>query len=250
MDIEIQAYLRVAASRTRETEQIGPFLATFTPASANPYLNYAIPNHGAMPTNADIAALVAAFVQHERKPRLEYVSGLAPEVEPALVANGFTVEARTPLMVCPPDAVHEFPPPDGIELLTPSTDDEILGMIAAQNEAYGEGPPSPDQVPRRREALASGGFAIMARDIAAGEIVGGGICDVPAQGATELAGIGVRVAFRRRGIAQAMAARLTHDALAAGTTTVFLMAEGEPEARIYRRVGFVDIGEVLFISHP
>ena len=38
MDTSIQAYLRVAASRTRETERIGPFLATFSHPSQNPFL--------------------------------------------------------------------------------------------------------------------------------------------------------------------------------------------------------------------
>jgi len=36
---------------------------------------------------------------------------------------------------------------------------------------------------------------------------------------------------------------------AACTTNVFLMAAGEAEARIYGRVGFRLIGQVLHISH-
>lgn len=38
----IQQYLRGAASRFRDTERIGPFLATFTPDSENPYISYAL----------------------------------------------------------------------------------------------------------------------------------------------------------------------------------------------------------------
>src|SRR5919198_4606718 len=95
----IQAYLRVAAPRGRDSERIGPFLATFNRDSDNPYLNYAIPDDGATPSADDVAALVNAYRARARKPRLEYVSSLAPAVEPALLAAGFEVEGRLPLMV-------------------------------------------------------------------------------------------------------------------------------------------------------
>ena len=83
------------------------------------YINYAIPAAGADPTPEDIEALEAAFTSRSRTPRLEYLPGLAPLVEPALVAAGFTVTDRLPLMECPPGAAVEQPLPDGIELVTP-----------------------------------------------------------------------------------------------------------------------------------
>jgi hypothetical protein len=49
VDARVQAYLRGVAARGRETERIGPFLATFDRASDNPFLNYAIPDDGARP---------------------------------------------------------------------------------------------------------------------------------------------------------------------------------------------------------
>src|SRR5262245_28176907 len=94
----IQAYLRVAAPRGREQKRIGPFLATFTADTDNPYLNYAIPDDGATPVQSDVAALVDAYGRRKRKPRLEYIASLAPAVEPVLRAAGFEVEGRLPLM--------------------------------------------------------------------------------------------------------------------------------------------------------
>jgi predicted GNAT family acetyltransferase len=70
----------------------------------------------------------------------------------------------------------------------------------------------------------------------------------PYDGVTELAAIGVREKFRRRGIAAAMVGWLTDAAFAKGMTLVFLMAHGADEARIYARAGFVEHGEVLHIS--
>lgn len=250
MEARIQAYLRVAASHGREVEQIGPFLATFSLHSDNPYINYAIPDDGAAPTAADVAALIDAYRRRDRKPRLEYIAQLAPEVESALLAAGFEVETRPPLMICTPGQQRPQPLPPGIELLLPTSDDELLGMIAAQNEAFDAPPPDAESVARARASIADGQIAVFAREIETGEPVGGGMCTVPYQGLTEVAGIGVRARFRRRGVAAALTARLTEEAFNAGVTLAFLMAAAEPEARIYARSGFTLIGDVLHISRP
>jgi ribosomal protein S18 acetylase RimI-like enzyme len=251
MDTRIQSYLRGAASRVRDTERIGPFLATFSPNSSNPYLNYAIPDPGAEPSSAEVAALIVAYQRRERTPRLEYITRAAPAVEAALIEGGFTVEGRLPLMVCPPDAILDLTIPPGIELLSPTTNADHLALISAQNEAYtGDPAVGPKELEGRKAGLAAGGLAILARDTATGEVVGGGQCDVPANGVSELTSVGVRPPYRRRGIAAAVTTRLAHDAFAAGTTTVFLMAAHEAEERIYARAGFTTIGDILHISLP
>ena len=57
----IQQYLRAVAPTGRECEQVGPFLATFDPYSDHPYFNYALPDDGAEPTDAEVTGLVAAY---------------------------------------------------------------------------------------------------------------------------------------------------------------------------------------------
>jgi len=93
----------------------------------------------------------------------------------------------------------------------------------------------------------SGGLVVLARDAKTGAPAGGGLCVAPHDGITELTSIGVREAFRRRGIAAALAGWLAQAALDRGLI-VFLMAAGPDEARIYARAGFVEQGEVLHIS--
>jgi GNAT superfamily N-acetyltransferase len=245
----IQAYLRKSASRDRLTEQIGPFLTTITANDANPYLNYAIPNDSAVPSPDDVRELIAAYERHQRKPRLEYIANLAPAVESVLIAGGFVVEGKTPLMVYDPAFAQTVPLAEGIELISPQSDQELIGVSEAQSEAYGgDGTASANALPYWRKFIAAGGIMVSARDIATGETVGGGACDVPFNATSELVGVGVRTAYRRRGIAAAMTAWLVDQALAAGTTHVFLMAAGEDEARLYGRVGFRQIGDVLHIS--
>ena len=82
-----------------------------------------------------MGALVAAYLHRSRTPRLEYLPSLAPAVEAALVAGGFTVEGRLPLMVCAPGSTRDLPVPIGIELVAPTSDDDLLAMISAQNRA-------------------------------------------------------------------------------------------------------------------
>lgn len=246
----IQSYLRYAASQQRDTEQIGPFLGTFNRHSTSPYLNYAIPDDDAIPSIADVEALIAAYEKHGRKPRLEYVATLAPAVESALTSAGFTIEGRLPLMTCTPGSEQVLPIPPDIELIVPVSDAEMLATVAVQNEAYGESAPSLEDAKRLRDSLVEGSIAVLARVAATGEPTGAGVCTVPGNQTTEVAGIGVRVGFRRRGIAAALTTRLVREAFAAGVTVAFLMAAHEEEVRIYTRAGFSTTGEILHISLP
>ncbi len=247
----IQSYLRTSASRVRETERIGPFLATFDRESDNPYLSYALPDDAASPLEGEVQALVAAYRQRGRIPRLEYVAAAAPAVEPVLRAGGFVVEGRLAAMICTSDSLVDLAIPDGIELLLPRSDEEVLGLVTAQGEAYGGFLSGPAQdAARMRRNLAAGGIAVLARALGSGEAVGGGICSVPEDGVTEIASVGVRAPYRRRGIAGAVVARLTREAFEAAVTLPFLTPESDAEERIYARAGFRGVGEVVHISLP
>jgi N-acetylglutamate synthase-like GNAT family acetyltransferase len=244
----IQSYLRVAAPHGRDHAKVGPFLATFSRDTDNPYLNYAIPDDDSTPSRSDIAALVDAYKARDRKPRLEYIPSIAPAVETSLLAFGFQVEYRTPLMIHRAgDASVAVP--DGIELLTPRSEGELHDAARVQWEAYEErGPMPPRAADSLRRTIDAGGIVVLARAAGTAEPAGAGLCTGPHERTTELAGIGVRSAFRRRGIAAAMTHWLTREALARGIENVFLMAEGAAEARIYARAGFEAVSEVLHIS--
>jgi ribosomal protein S18 acetylase RimI-like enzyme len=239
--------LRVAAPRGRDHEWIGPFLATFSRVDANPYLNYAIPDNGATPSRSAVDALVDAYRRRERRPRLEYIPSLAPAVEPELVAAGFAVEGRLPLMTF---VGGEYaPPPDGVQLVEAESEEDLRGVASVQWEAYGESGAVPQRaVDGLRRTLEAGGLVVLARDAETGEAAGGGLCTGPYEGATELTSIGVRERFRRRGIAEAMTRRLARVMEARGNDGVFLMAAGPAEARIYERAGFAIVSEILHIS--
>jgi len=245
--VAIARYLRRSITAGRDHERIGPFLASWSRTSRNPFLNYAIPDDGAVPGEDDVARLIEAYDARGVAPRLEYLPDLAPAVEPALLAAGFIVEGRLVLMA--PDGSTDATPPDGIELLTPATDEELYGIRLVQHEAYDDVESIDDAtIARLRANLADGAGAVLARAAAGHEPVGAGEFTQPIDGVSEITSVGVRSAWRRQGIAAAITTRLLADARAAGVTTPFLMAMDD-ESRVYARVGFTPIGSVLHISH-
>ena len=243
----LQSHMRRAAAAGRTTEQVGPFLATFSAGSANPFVNYAIPDDGAAPSPADVAGLVDAYRARDLAPRVEFLVDTAPAAEAALLDAGWSVERRIPVMLCPPGAVVMPPPVAGIELVVPVTDDDVRGLLQAQREAFGDDVTVTDSdVTHARGQIRDGGFAVLARE--AGVAAGGGMAEAVVDGTSEVAGIGVRPAFRRRGIASAITALLTQAVHDAGGTTVFLTPAGVSEQRLYQRVGYEPAGMMLHVS--
>ncbi len=247
---QVTAYLRASVTLARDTARVGPFLASFSSSDSNRFANYAIPDDGATPSPSHVAALTDAYRSRDRLPRLEYVPAVAPDVEPVLAAAGWQVEGRLPLMLLDPATDLDGTVPVGVELVAPITDAELLATATAQNEAYGEGPPGPAGGDGLRRTINNGGRVVLARLADGGEAIGGGLFPSPRDGVTEIAAIGVREPFRRRGIATAVVRWLAREAQAAGAGTVFLMAESEVEERIYARIGFETVGEMLHISNP
>lgn len=241
--------MRRAAAAGRMTEQVGPFLATFSPESANPYLNYAIPDDGARPSSADVTALTDSYARRDLLPRVEFMAETAPGAEQALLTAGWSVERRIPVLLCPPGSAIAVPPPAGVELVVPGTDEEIHGMLVAQFEAFGEPADIPDsEVAKTRARLRAGGFAVLARDAETGEPAGGGVAEAIDGGTSEVAGIGVREPYRRRGIGAAVTAFLTAAVHHAGARTVFLTPAGVTEQRMYERTGYTPAGDMLHLS--
>lgn len=240
-------YLLAAASSAPSTERVGPFVASYDLDDANPYRNYAVPVGQADPSRLEIDALVAAFKRRQRTPRLEYVLDAAPDVAPALTAAGFTPESRLPLMAA--IEMHDHPRlPSGMLFEVATATSDLQATAEAQNEAYGAGPATAADLRRLNATVARGGIVGLVRDLSTGAVAAGGLCTPPRTGASELAAVGTRPAFRRRGIAAALTAELTSAAIERGLGRVFLMALHDGERRIYERAGFRVTAEMLHIS--
>ncbi|ANN21494.1 acetyltransferase [Amycolatopsis orientalis] len=242
----LQSYIRTTAAKFRETERIGPFLATYTTGNDHLFLNYAIPDNARVPTSGDVAKLTEAFRARGLTPRLEFLTEAAPGAEAVLVEGGYTLERRIPLMVCPPGQVVEQPVPAGIVLKTPVTPAELRSMIRAQNIAFGE--PDPGEHVEPSPAQLSGETISVMALTETGECVGGGVATAILDGASEIAGIGLIEEYRRRGIAAALTEHLTREAHARGGDSVFLTPGAGQAERVYGRVGFKTVAECVHLS--
>ncbi|MFF0285277.1 GNAT family N-acetyltransferase [Streptomyces sp. NPDC005262] len=247
MDADVQSHARTLALRSPDHLRIGPFTVRHNPGWQLKYANYAIPDQGAEPTAADVQALIAAFRERDRMPRLEYLPGGAPAVEPALLAAGFTVENRAPILACTPGDLLPPKPVDTLVIAEPATDAEFDAAARVQHHGYGgTGEPEGGEAAWLRDAAAGGGVAALAT--VDGVPAGAGGCSVPVDGLTELAGLAVADAFRRRGIGAALSAHLTATAFARGCRVVWLEPGDADVERIYAGIGYRRIGEKLNIS--
>ncbi|KAB8196726.1 GNAT family N-acetyltransferase [Nonomuraea phyllanthi] len=246
---DVHAYLRSAAGD--RAVRSGPFVVRFDEHDDALPFNYAIPDDHAAPTSGEVAALIAAFRGRARTPRLEYVPQAAPEVEDALLAAGFTVEGRYPLLVCSPDEAVDAPMDVRLDVRVGlvTDDDALLKVARVMNEAFEAPEATAHDVARLRRVLDGGGL-VAAATTDAGEVVGGGQLGRPHQGVAEVAGIAVRASHRRRGIAGAVTALLTRSGASAGIATAFLTPADDGAARVYARVGYHRAGEALHVSLP
>lgn len=254
MDARIQQSVVANLSSRPAPVHVGPFVVGIDPATPNPGINYATPVPGAPITASDVTAMVKAFQEANRQPRLEYVTGCAPGLEALLLEAGFTVEARHEYLVCLPSGLVVPPAPDGVDLRAPSTDEERAAMTSAQFEAFSGELLSPDavtaDVARITRLQSKGGIALMAVSTTDGTCAGGGQAVPPNDAVSEVAGIAVRVPFRRRGIAAAITADITTRLFRAGTEIAWLEASGDDSWRIYERIGYHPTGNRLYLSRP
>ncbi|TDC34944.1 GNAT family N-acetyltransferase [Micromonospora sp. 15K316] len=247
MDSIVQRSVVAQLTRRPQVVEIGPFVLGWDPTTESPHINYATPQPDAAITGADVEALVAAFRDIRRIPRLEYVTACAPGLEAQLRAAGFTVEARHDYLVCSPGALAVPAAPDGVELAVPATDGDRAAVVAAQNEAFGgEAVATAADVARIRRLQEIGAPVLSART-AEGECVGGGQASVLGAGVSEVGGIAVRAAYRRRGIAGALTAAITERVFAAGGEHAWLEASGPDSWRVYERVGYRPVGKRLYL---
>jgi GNAT superfamily N-acetyltransferase len=190
--------------------------------------------------------------------------GFDTHTEPAPLAAGFEAgfeaEERLPFMVCAPEDLIGPDAVDGVtvRVLGPDASDaELEGLALAQHEAFVGAKVAldmEDAVSGLRSALVRGGRLVLAQGADgtpdAGVPMGGGAYSAPLAEATEVTGIAVRPAFRRRGIGAAVSALLTQTAFAEGLDCVWLTPAGPDQERMYASVGYWSSGETLFISIP
>ena len=243
----LERYYDTVPRATADGEPVGPF-TLFVAREGWPY--YARPTLGSdAEFTADDVRTVLDRQHRLGVPRhLEWVDEITPTLLPATESVGVPV-ARCALMVLAGEPVE--PPLDGVSLrLLRPDDDRFASARAAVDAGFVERDTLTSEPVL--EAVAAqvqlGRMRVAGAFDPDGRAIGGG-SHAPRGDVTELTGIAVIPAWRRRGIGAALAGLLARDARDVGVATVFLSAASEPVARVYERVGFVRVGTACIAEY-
>jgi ribosomal protein S18 acetylase RimI-like enzyme len=248
----LETYYDAVPRGRADPQEIGPF-TLFVARSGWPY--YARPRLGddAGATVGDLRRVLERQRQLEVPLSFEWVDETTPGLEAVAVEAGLTVE-RCPLLVLDGEPRGDA---GTARMLGPGEGRDLALSRAAISVGFETGGTATgSEGVAARDTMLGTGFAVVddevERRLGAGAIraaacypseqpdlgpVGGG-SHAPVDEVTEIAGVGVLPAFRRRGLAAAVTFVLARDALDNGVTTVFCSAQSRDVARIYERVGF------------
>lgn len=260
----IDSYYDTAPRATARAEAHGS-LVLFVAEQGWPF--YARPGlaRATEPTPEEIRAVLARQRDLGVPQALEWIHETAPSLAHAARSAGMTVH-ECPLLVLRSlvepshgeGRLRRMGAEGTVRLMGP--DDPSLGEVnaavdvafATPGTAVGKAAVADrDQAVDRADSLERLGFTVDAlrsgRTVSAGAFVpgagavGGGSHN-PRGTVSEIVGVGVLPAFRRRGLAGEVAHLLSRQALDSGVTMVFCGAESAEVARVYEQVGFRRIG--------
>jgi ribosomal protein S18 acetylase RimI-like enzyme len=241
---------------------------------------YARPRIGAeTPSAADITAVRRRQRELGIPEAFEWVHETTPDLLAVARSAGLEVLLAPLLILDPAALLPELPVPGAtIRLLDPLSDsfaDDLSTSRAVARLAFGA-PASATLLeeatalvtaeagPTERDAARSpltDLYLTQMRDRSAGTTYFTAVADSPTAGVlatggiqrsgdiAEVVGVATLPAARHRGYASQLTATLAHQALATGTTLVFLSAGDDDVARLYTRVGFRRIGTAC-IAEP
>jgi ribosomal protein S18 acetylase RimI-like enzyme len=267
----IERYYATVPLLFAEAEEFGPLRLFVRKEPGAPY--YGGPAHArpasanSVVTTADIALVRARQRELGVPEAFEWLAEVTPALRGRIEEAGLPVAER-PLMVLDPH--HPLPAqslPDGVTIRAVDADDPALAAVlalpglafAAEGTSLGAAGPAElaaaadtlaaDGTPETiRPSLRAGHKTLVAAFAADGAPLAAGHYH-PADGATEIGGIGTLPTARRQGLGAAVMTALAAHAREHGVRTVFLAYAEEAVARIYARLGFRVAGTTLLIAN-
>ena len=240
-----------------DTEEHGPF-TVFVSRGGWPY--YARPRlgHTGEITADDVSSVLDRLEELGVPRSIEWVHDTTPSLRAAARAAGVEV-GDYPLLVLASEPMHRRSPATVRRLA--GDDPELASVQAAVHVGFGQDDTrtGPASVAERDALVAEQQTEHVAHLLASGRsvlygafdpelgAVGGGSHN-PRGDVTEIVGVGVLPALRRRGIAGHLTWALTDDAARAGVHTVFMSAGSDDVARIYEGVGFRRVGTACIVG--
>ncbi|MFF4301642.1 GNAT family N-acetyltransferase [Streptomyces sp. NPDC001601] len=217
-------------------------------------------------TAADIARVRARQRELGVPEAFEWLAEAAPALRSSVEAAGLTVAERPLMALHPHHPLGPQPLPEGVTLRVLTADDPALpAALALPRLAFGQKGTASGSAGREEltavagELTEDGTVATTRPTVRAGhkKLIAALAPDGtplavghyhPANGTTEIGGIGTLPTARRQGLAAAVTAALADHARSHGVSTVFLAYAEEAVARIYARLGFRPAGTTLLIA--
>ncbi|MEU9674528.1 GNAT family N-acetyltransferase [Streptomyces parvus] len=268
----IEQYYATVPLLFADAEAFGPLRLFVRNQPGTPY--YGGPSH-AQPTAEGSAAVTAADISRVRARQrelgvpeaFEWLAEAAPTLRARIEAAGLPVQER-PLMALDPDRALPPPPlPDSVTIRALTADDPALpAALALPRLAFADAGTAVGVAGRAeltavagelaangtvattRPAFRAGHKTLMAALAPDGTPLAAGHYH-PANGATEIGGVGTLPTARRQGLAAAVTAALATHARDHGVHTVFLAYAEDVVARIYTRLGFRPADVTLLIAN-
>ena len=236
----------IAATKlTRKVVQTGAFTLLLDPIDDFGGVNWATPR-SANPTALELEALIQAFRDHGRSPRLEFMAGCWPGLAGVLERAGFASEGGAQdILLLTSDDFRPYAAPSVRVQMLENTDSDALFCSYLETQGRGFGyssdPPSLEHLwgwkaqvrEGRRAALAF----LEARAVGVGTLLGSELAEL--QGVTTLPDA------RRRGVAATLSSHLIKNALEQGTQAVWLSVENPAARACYLKLGFRALGSRL-----
>ncbi|MFI5282456.1 MAG: GNAT family N-acetyltransferase [Candidatus Dormibacterales bacterium] len=232
-----------------ELRTVGPFRVVVPDAAdEEPWVTLTEPSTTRTEVEKAVGELRAMMARRRSGWQIEYNEAVLPDMEPWLLASGFEVKERNPLMACEPDRFHPFAAPEVIlsrlDPASPEPDLAAFQRIRWTDGGESKGPVPPTDQLRRGLTVASSIYLLARLD---GDTAGTGVSHALA-GAAEIVGVVTMTDKRRRGVAATVTSELVARHFAGGGGFVFLDASGEDAARVYERLGFTRFGANLIFG--
>ncbi|GLY29897.1 GNAT family N-acetyltransferase [Kineosporia sp. NBRC 101731] len=259
---ELERYYDAVPRMSARTEDFGP-LTLFVRQAAGGFPFYARPTVGSRETVTveHVRAVQARQRELGLAETFEWVAENAPGLRSVVEAAGLHI-TQCPLLVLAEagagTGTGTSPLPVARVLDADST--VLPSAIAAQRLAFAGGTAGlPELLEESAKAEADGtvehsrmrirkqATVFTAVDEETGTAVAAGQHN-PLDGVTEIVGVGTLPSRRREGHGAAVTSALVADATERGIGTVFLSAADEDVARIYRRLGFRQIGTAMIVE--
>lgn len=257
----LQRHLREGYRRIGSASRIGPFTCYLNESSPHEALNVAVPDEpiegrlvrveGAEPTGEEdlavaLAMVTAHFLARQRIPRLEFLAEIDPALPARLVAEGWREEMRLPLLACTRETWRPIAPAPHLRLepLLPETPWPVArDYLKVQREAYGLEMPIPERAPPGHwEALQIGAGLLVTMD---GVPVAAGGLTPQVEGLCDVRGLGVRPAWRRKGIATFLLSALARVAHDTGAEAVVAIPDGAASLELAKKAGFAPVATIV-----